>query len=388
MSSGGSSSQAVGSVTFIDSTIADTPIGILTSHDSDVSSFSNGSLILENVYFKNVRTAVQGPKNATALAGTSGSLRVAAWGQGHQYSPTGPASFQGIIPEFFRPKGLSAGDVYYQRSKPSYAAIPVSQFSSTRAAGAKGNGIADDTAALQKAINAASISGQIVFFDAGTYRVTKTLYVPRNSKLIGESYSVIMSSGPFFAKIKHPKPVVQVGQPGEVGSVEWSDMIVSTQGSQAGAVLIEWNLATFGGQSGMWDVHTRIGGFAGSNLQSNDCPAPINSDAPSNTNATSSNTTVSTSWKGSFQNSTASGWNTTSPSSAHNNSSNASSSCMGAFMSMHITAAATGLYMENVWLWTADHDLDSTLPKSANTNITVYAGRGLYIESQKGNIWL
>ena len=57
-------------------------------------------------------------------------------------------------------------------------------------------------------------------------------------------------------------------------------------------------------------------------------------------------------------------------------------------MSMHITESATGLYMENVWLWTADHDLDSTLPKYANTNITIYAGRGLYIESQRGNIWL
>ena len=194
MTSGRSSSQAVGSVTVIDSTIADTPIGILTSHGSDISAFSNGSLILENVYFKNVHTAVQGPNNATALAGTSGSMEVAAWGQGHQYSPTGPASFQGTIPEFFRPKGLSSGNAYYQRSKPSYAKIPVSQFLSTRTFEAKGNGIADDTAAVQKAINAASLSGKIVFFDAGTYRVTKTVQVPRNSKLVGESYSVIMST--------------------------------------------------------------------------------------------------------------------------------------------------------------------------------------------------
>ena len=103
MTSGGSPSQAVGSVTFIDGTISDTPIGVLTSHDSAISSYSNGSLILENVHFKNVRTAVQGPKNSTALAGTSGSKRVAAWGQGHQYTPTGPASFQGVIPEFIRP---------------------------------------------------------------------------------------------------------------------------------------------------------------------------------------------------------------------------------------------------------------------------------------------
>lgn len=146
MTNGGSSSQAVGSVIF---TITNTPIGIQTAHDSAISSFSNGSLILENVSFKNVRTAVQGPKNATALAGTLGSMKVTAWGQGHQYTPTGPASFQGSIPGFSRPKGLIAGNVYYQRSKPNYATVPVSQFSSTRTAGAIGNGIADDAIALQ-----------------------------------------------------------------------------------------------------------------------------------------------------------------------------------------------------------------------------------------------
>ena len=395
MTSGGSSSQAVGSVTFIDSNIVDTPIGILTSHNSGASAFSNGSLILENVSFKNVRTAVQGPKNATALAGTSGSMKVAAWGQGHQYTPTGPSSFQGAIPAFSRPNGLSAGNGYYQRSKPSYATVPVSHFLSTRTLGAKGDGITDDTAALQKAINAASLSGQILFFDAGTYRITKTLHVPGSSKMVGESYPVIMSSGPFFAEMKHPRPVVQIGRPGEVGNVEWSDMIVSTQGAQAGAVLIEWNLASLGQKSGMWDVHTRIGGFAGSKLQNADCPAPVNSDASasasSSFNATdfnNNNTTVSTTSsrkQHSFR-------NATSPSLArnNNNSSNASSSspCTAAFMSMHITESATGLYMENVWLWTADHDLDSTLPEYANTNITIYTGRGLYIESARGNIWL
>lgn len=49
-------------------------------------------------------------------------------------------------------------------------------------------------------------------------------------------------------------------------------MIVSTQSAQAGATLIEWNLASRGTPSGMWDVHTRIGGFSGSNLQVVQCP--------------------------------------------------------------------------------------------------------------------
>lgn len=49
---------------------------------------------------------------------------------------------------------------------------------------------------------------------------------------------------------------------------------------------------------------------------------------------------------------------------------------------MHITSSASGVYMENVWLWTADHDLDS----ASNTQISVYSGRGLLIEGK--NIWL
>lgn len=50
-------------------------------------------------------------------------------------------------------------------------------------------------------------------------------------------------------------------------------MIVATQGPQAGAILNEWNLSFSGTPSGMWDVHTRIGGVKGSQLQLADCPA-------------------------------------------------------------------------------------------------------------------
>jgi len=57
--------------------------------------------------------------------------------------------------------------------------------------------------------------------------------------------------------------------------------------------------------------------------------------------------------------------------------------CIAAFMSMHIRPSEKGLYTENNWFWTADHNLDSIF-----TNITVYSGRGLYIESEKGDIWL
>lgn len=199
----------------------------------------------------------------------------------------------------------------------------------------------DDTAALNAVLKSAA--GQsIVFFDAGTYKVTSTLQIPAGSKIVGESYSVIMGSGTFFGNINAPQAVVSVGIAGQSGTVEWSDMVVSTQGPTAGAILIQWNLASSSSTpSGMWDVHTRIGGFTGSDLQLAECPK------------TPGSSTIN-------------------------------SQCIAAFMSMFIAPSATGLYLENVWLWTADHDIDDT----QNTQVTVYTGRGLYCASTKGAIWL
>lgn len=350
---------------------------------------SNGSLILENVNLKNVGIAVQGAGSVTALAGTTGSMTIAAWGQGHIYDGTGShTAFQGPIPPFSRPSGILDGQKYYERSKPSYAHIPVSRFLSARTHGATGNGIVDDTKALQKAINAAASAGKVLFIDAGTYKVTNTLHIPTGSKIVGESYPVIMSSGSYFANMHSPKPVIQVGRPDSSGCMEWSDMVVATQGHQPGAILIEWNLSTSGTPSGMWDVHTRIGGFKGSKLQLADCPATP--ALPSN-GTSGGNSSMSTA---PFSNSTTTGSGSLNPgpSPSYNNSTGGDNTtdtsyinkaCIAAFMSMHITPSAKGLYMENNWFWTADHDLDAIF-----TNITVYSGRGLYIESESGDIWL
>ncbi|GAB7348730.1 hypothetical protein MBLNU459_g7467t1 [Dothideomycetes sp. NU459] len=345
MASGGVTAQSVGSVTFIDSSINDTPVGILTAHDAGSLPPTGGSLILENVQLSNVPVAVQGP-TGTALAGSTGSMTIAAWGEGHEYTPTGPINFEGPITPNNRPASLLVGSKYYERSKPQYQSYPIFAFLSARSAGAKGDGVTDDTHALQAVILAAAAQNKILFLDAGDYKVTKTVYVPRNSRIVGESYSVIFSSGSFFSNINSPQPMLKIGQVGETGTVELSDMIVSTQGAQAGAILVEYNLASpSGSPSGIWDVHARIGGFAGSDLQVAECPTTptvATPPAPVNTN------------------------------------------CIAAYLTMHVTKSATGLYMENVWLWTADHDVEDP----ALTQITVYAGRGLLIESLPGTLWL
>ncbi|CAL3973290.1 unnamed protein product [Diplocarpon coronariae] len=338
----GSQGQAVGSVVVIDSTFSNTPVGIASARSSTSLPNAGGSLALENVIFTNVSVAVQGP-SSISLAGSSGTTTVAGWVQGNVYSPTGPNKALSPVSSFVRPASLLKGTRFYTRSKPQYETTLSADFYSVRAAGAKGDGVTDDSVVIQDLLNSATASGKVVYFDYGVYKITSSITIPPGAKIVGESYPTILGSGPYFSNINNPVPVVRVGtDKGQTGVVEWSDMIVSTQGAAAGAVLIQWNLASPASTpSGMWDVHTRIAGFKGSSLQTPQCATTV---AQPNLN------------------------------------------CIAAFQSMRVSSIATGLYMENVWLWAADHDLDDVL--NNGTRITAYAGRGLSVESTTGNLWL
>jgi glucan 1,3-beta-glucosidase len=300
MNAGGSTAQTAGSVTLIDFTFTNVQVGMLTAYDTSSLPTTVGGLILENVQPNNVSNAVQGPEG-TALAGTSESITIAAWGEGHEYTPNGPNQLQGSITPFPRPAALLNGSSYYGKSKPQYRRIPVSQFVSLRSSGAKGDEIIDETAVINLVLSSAAAAGQVVFFDAGIYKVSSTVL-----KIVGETYPLIMGSGSYFSNMNNPQAVVRVGNSGDSGSIEWSDMIVSTQGATAGAILIEWNLASpSSAPSGMWDVHTRVGGFMETiynmlNVQRNVLGTPVNAN------------------------------------------------CIAASMSMHVNSSATGLYMENV----------------------------------------
>lgn len=247
---------------------------------------------------------------------------------------------------FPRPATLLQDNKYYGQSKPQYENATTSDIWSARSLGAAGDGVSDDTDALRslfQVVAARFDQGAIAFIDAGFYVVTDTVYIPPNIRVVGEAYSaVIMGAGPTFSDINNPQPVVQIGSQGQTGYVEISDIIVSTQGGTAGAVLIEYNLntPTSSPPSGLWDVHARIGGFAGSKLQTADCPKTP--DVPTTPNP----------------------------------------ACIAAYMSFHITRTAGNLYVAGSWIWVADHDIDD----ENNTQINVFAGRGLLVESQPGRI--
>jgi len=52
--------------------------------------------------------------------------------------------------------------------------------------GAVGDGVTDDTAAIQAAIDYANTAGNVIFLSAGEYRVTDTLNMPRETQISGE----------------------------------------------------------------------------------------------------------------------------------------------------------------------------------------------------------
>ena len=96
-----SGKQEVGSVTSIDSSITNIPIGVLTAHSSTSQPATGGSLIVETVAPSNVPLATEGA-SGTILTGR-GTSNIRALTQGHRYSacqhhPQSPSSMSTSSP--------------------------------------------------------------------------------------------------------------------------------------------------------------------------------------------------------------------------------------------------------------------------------------------------
>ncbi|KAJ4406652.1 hypothetical protein N0V82_010075 [Gnomoniopsis sp. IMI 355080] len=338
----GVTSQTVGSVLFLDSKISNTPIGVNTSYVTTQTG-TNGTLVLDNVDMTTgVTTAIHDASSGAAVL--EGGSVVKGFMQGNSYSSgTATALQKAATSNSTLPSSLLNSDgTVFTRSKPQYETLPASSFVSVKAGGAKGDGSTDDTAAIQKVLDAAT-SDQVVYFDHGAYIVTDTINVPKDVKITGEVWPMIMAKGTSFSDMANPKPVFRVGQPGDTGAVEISDMIFQTLGPAPGAIMIEWNLkGSSNGAAAMWDVHNRIGGSAGTELQLSQCAKNPNATHTANTD------------------------------------------CEGSFMMMHITDSASNVYFENTWFWVADHDLELG---ADSQQIDIYNGRGVLIESA-GPVWM
>ncbi|PNP39417.1 hypothetical protein TGAMA5MH_08623 [Trichoderma gamsii] len=346
-SHGGSTGQGAGSLSVLDSHFNGVPYAITVSAEG-----TRPNLILDNLLVEGSASVVLVDGGETIFPGSSGQIYVESWGMGGAYlDENGDRQYlTGLInPSPTKPKSLlDSNGRYFTQPKPLYTNVAGGSVIVATAHGVSNNMEGDQSSAINSLL--ASNVGSVIFFPAGIYLVKNTVLVPKGSIIVGEGWSQIMATGSNFADPDKPLVMVRVGNKGDVGSVEIQDMLFTVQGSTAGCILMEWNIAESSqGSAMMFDSHFRVGGAQGTNLQLAQCQDA----APG-------------------------------------------SGCDAASMLLHLTPNSSG-YFENIWAWVADHDLDNPnnafayetsdgVPQNVQTQIGVYAGRGILIESQ-GPVW-
>lgn len=151
-----------------------------------IDNAGRSNMFLGNVYLKSsVELLAEGP-GGRPLAGSATWTRVLQY----VYSPTTPTTLSledgvlssaavrlSVAPETTSPPAQLVRLHSLQRS-PSFETVAVVD---ARVAGAKGDGVTDDTRALQAAID----TGRPVFLPRGDYRLTAPLVLPRDAQLFG-----------------------------------------------------------------------------------------------------------------------------------------------------------------------------------------------------------
>jgi Pectate lyase superfamily protein len=165
---------------------------------SDQPGMNSTSITLDNVIFKGVTNAIVDTTGKTWLPGSVGSVDTFVLGPdydglnrqftfGKQFTtPRLPGLTVPILNGFPKP-------IYFENSRKQYENVPASQFISVKKNGAKGDGVSDDTAALQSIINRYAGSSNILYFNSGSYVVTNTIYIPGGTKIVGELWAQLVA---------------------------------------------------------------------------------------------------------------------------------------------------------------------------------------------------
>lgn len=180
-----------GSLTLLDSTANSVGTVISTRQSGN----GDGSIIIDNLSVTNVGSiAHDSTSSQVILAGTDNvPITVDTWTQGNIYFGQDDGRYmQRTLSSPSKPSVLLDGTgKFFTRSRPAYADANVSDIVNVKDQGAKGDGQSDDTAILNSILLANARAGKITYFPHGYYVVSDTIYVPPNSKIIGEVWSAI-----------------------------------------------------------------------------------------------------------------------------------------------------------------------------------------------------
>ena len=288
-------------------------IGLLDSTASNIGTVvktwteqtGDHSLVIENFSKGSGVGSVVSASGNTILADNVANT----WVYGNAYTPDGPpaGSHQsGTTYTTPRSSVLLSEGKYLTIPPPTYQEFDVSQFINVKQVSGspvQGDGVTDDTINLQTIIST-NAGSKILFFPQGTYIVTNTLLFPPGSRIFGEAWSAISATGSNFKNANAPIPMIKVGNLGDTGIAQFSDMLFTVADLVPGCTLLEVNMAgNHPGDVGFWNSHFRVGGAAGSRVQTACTGAPAD--------------------------------------------------CMAAFALIHLTPSSSA-YIENMWGWTAD----------------------------------
>jgi len=230
--------DAVGSTLILDATAINVSTLLKTTPSTHV--------LLERLTLTNVETVVSG--GATPFPGGGGStLTVPAWGQGPWYK-------DGILqPSTSGPLPLTRpNSPLERRPRPTFDAQG-STIVNVYSKGAKGDGVTDDTAAIQSALAA---PGGVVFLPCGTYLISDTLNIQSGGAIIGELNSILLANAasPVFSDAENPAPLLR--SPPAPATASIVDVMFSTSGDAPGCILLNWLSSSSAG--GLWDVEWRM----------------------------------------------------------------------------------------------------------------------------------
>jgi hypothetical protein len=323
-------SNALGSLVLLDSKSTNSGTVVKFHDSSNDGGNRNSQLVIQNLDHDTDNAIAMDSNNNVKLAATA---MVDTWVWGN-ITPGQYVSGRSLTTT--RLNALLSNGKFFTRSQPTYAEYAADQVVNVKAVSAhpvEGDGRTDDVASLNAILADNAANCKITYFPYGVYIVKDTLKIPVGSRIAGEAWAVISGAGDAFKDASNPKPVVQVGQANDVGVIEIQNIRFSVSEVLPGATILEINAAgTNPGDVALWNTIVTVGGTAETSIKDN-C------------------------------------------------SDQDTSSCMAAFMMMHLTKSSSA-YIENFWGWTADHNLDGG---SAYTIIST--GRGILVEATKGT-WL